>query len=47
MPETIISSSDPFCSAWVAENIVSSKLVFKLKHDADSNINRYKAWLIA
>ena len=31
----------------VGQNIVSSKWVFKLKHDADGNINRHKARLIA
>ena len=31
----------------VGQNIVGSKWVFKLKHDADGNINRHKARLVA
>src|SRR5258706_10432141 len=31
----------------VGQNVVGSKWVFKLKHDADGNINRHKALLVA
>ena len=31
----------------VGQNIVGSKWVFKLKRDANGNINHHKAWLVA